>query len=35
MSMQDHYVEVTTTRGTEMVLMRFSDAIKDVAPVDG
>jgi hypothetical protein len=27
LTMQDHYVEVTTTLGTEMVLMRLSDAI--------
>jgi len=27
MSMQDHYVEVTTTLGNEMILMRLSDAI--------
>ena len=27
MSMQDHYVEVTTTLGSEMLLMRLSDAI--------
>lgn len=27
LSMQDHYVEITTTLGTEMLLMRLSDAI--------
>lgn len=27
MSMQDHYVEITTTLGSEMLLMRLSDAI--------
>ncbi|MGB7317327.1 MAG: LytTR family DNA-binding domain-containing protein [Planktotalea sp.] len=27
MSMQDHYVEITTTRGASMLLMRLSDAI--------
>ncbi len=27
MSMQDHYVDVTTTLGNEMILMRLSDAI--------
>ncbi len=27
MSMQDHYVEITTTNGSEMLLMRLSDAI--------
>ena len=26
MSMQDHYVEVVTTRGRELVLMRMADA---------
>ena len=35
MSMQDHYVEITTTRGSEMVLMRFSDAIAKAKGVDG
>lgn len=29
MTVQDHYVEVTTTSGTEMLLMRFSDAMKE------
>lgn len=27
LSMQDHYVEVTTTKGSDMLLMRLSDAI--------
>jgi hypothetical protein len=27
MSMQDHYVEITTTLGSEMLLMRLSDAV--------
>jgi len=27
LSMQDHYVEVTTTKGSEMLLMRLSDAV--------
>lgn len=35
MSMQDHYVAVTTTKGTEMILMRLSDAIDLVDGVPG
>lgn len=35
MSMQDHYVEVTTTAGSEMVLMRLSDAMDLLGPVSG
>ena len=35
MSMQDHYVEVVTDKGSELVLMRMSDAIDETAPVDG
>lgn len=35
MSMQDHYVEVTTSEGTEMVLMRFADAIEAVSDLPG
>ena len=27
MSMQDHYIQVTTTRGKELVLMRMADAV--------
>jgi len=34
-SVQDHYVQVTTTKGTEMVLMRLSDAIRETAPARG
>lgn len=34
-SVQDHYVSVTTTKGSEMLLMRLSDAIKETAPVAG
>lgn len=32
---QDHYVEVTTPLGSAMVLMRLSDAITDLAPLNG
>lgn len=35
MSMQDHYVEVRTGQGKELVLMRFSDAIKEVEGIAG
>lgn len=35
LSMQDHYVEVVTDRGSELVLMRMSDAVDETAPVDG
>ena len=33
--MQDHYVEVHTDRGMEMVLLRFRDALREVEEVDG
>lgn len=32
---QDHYVEVTTTRGRELVLIRLSDAENELAALDG
>ena len=32
LSVQDHYVEVTTTKGREMLLMRLSDAIREAGP---
>ncbi|RFU12883.1 hypothetical protein DZD18_09810 [Rhodobacteraceae bacterium W635] len=35
LSVQDHYVEVVTTRGREMMLMRLSDAIREAAPTPG
>lgn len=35
LSVEDHYVSITTTKGTEMVLMRLSDAIRETAPVEG
>jgi len=34
-SVADHYVEVTTTRGRAMVLMRFSDALREVGDTKG
>lgn len=35
MSVNDHYVDVTTSAGTELVLMRFRDAIAETEGVDG
>lgn len=35
MSVRNHYVDVQTTRGTGSLLMRFSDAMSEVAPVEG
>ncbi|WP_152536213.1 LytTR family DNA-binding domain-containing protein [Mesorhizobium loti] len=35
LSMQDHYVEVHTDRGTSLVLMRLADAIREVGDVNG
>lgn len=35
MSALDHYVEVATTAGTGLVLLRFGDALHEVAPVAG
>ena len=32
---QNHYVEVTTTRGTAQILMRLSDAERDLAAYEG
>jgi|LULQ01.1.fsa_nt_gb hypothetical protein len=35
LSVQDHYVEVITDRGTELVLLRLSDAIEEVGATPG
>lgn len=35
LSMQDHYVEVTTTRDKQLVLIRLSDAIDELDGLDG
>ena len=35
MSVQDHYVEATTRHGSQLVLMRFSDALDEVASLPG
>lgn len=34
-AVSDHYVDVTTDRGTTLVLMRLSDAIREAVPVSG
>ena len=34
-AVEDHYVHVTTIRGRELVLLRFSDAIKEVGATEG
>ncbi len=33
--MQDHYVEAATTKGRELVLLRFRDALREVEGLDG
>lgn len=35
LSMQDHYVEVTTTAGSQLLLLRFADALKELDGIDG
>lgn len=35
LSVEDHYVRVQTVKGEEMLLMRLSDAIREVGDVDG
>lgn len=35
LSVQDHYVEVVTTKGAELVLMRLSDAMAEVGDTPG
>lgn len=32
---QDHYVRVVTTHGSELILYRFSDAVRELAPEHG
>lgn len=32
---RDHYVEVTTNKGSDLILMRFSDAIDELLPIRG
>ena len=35
LAVSDHYVDVTTDKGTSLVLIRLSDAIRETAPVAG
>ncbi len=35
LSVEDHYVRIATTKGTEMVLMRLSDAIRETGDTAG
>ncbi|MGB0411311.1 MAG: LytTR family DNA-binding domain-containing protein [Pikeienuella sp.] len=35
LTMQDHYVEVFTDQGSQLVLMRFADALEEIAPTPG
>jgi hypothetical protein len=35
LSVQDHYTDVVTSRGRELILMRFSDAIKETGATRG
>jgi DNA-binding LytR/AlgR family response regulator len=35
LTMRDHYVEVATTIGRRLVLIRFSDALKELSGLDG
>lgn len=35
LTMKDHYVEVTTEQGTEMILLRFSDAVEELDGLPG
>ena len=35
LAMQDHYVEIATARGRELVLMRFADALAELGDTPG
>lgn len=35
LSMQDHYVEVTTAKGTELILIRLQDAVNEMGAIAG
>ncbi|MDH7801489.1 DNA-binding LytR/AlgR family response regulator [Rhizobium sp. AN70] len=35
LSVQDHYTEVVTTRGRQLVLLRFADAMKEIGDTQG
>lgn len=32
---EDHYVRVITSKGDDLILMRLSDAIKEISPIKG
>lgn len=34
-SMQDHYAEVTTSLGSQLILMRFNDVLAELSGIDG
>jgi len=35
LSMQDHYVEVVTCKGNQLILMRFADALEELEGIEG
>jgi DNA-binding LytR/AlgR family response regulator len=35
LSVQDHYTEIVTTRGHQLVLLRFADALKEIGLTEG
>ncbi|OLP59355.1 hypothetical protein BJF93_11510 [Xaviernesmea oryzae] len=35
LSVEDHYTEIVTTRGRELVLLRFSDALREIGATPG
>ena len=35
LSMQDHYVDIVTDKGSKLVLLRLADAIAETEPVPG
>lgn len=35
LSVQDHYTEIVTTRGRQLVLLRFADALRDIGDTPG
>jgi DNA-binding LytR/AlgR family response regulator len=35
LTVEDHYTVVTTTRGRQLVLLRFSDALRELGDIDG
>ena len=35
LQMRDHYVEIHTDRGSDLVLMRFGDALKELGGTEG